>query len=92
MNACSTLVALFALVSINGMPISSANALYVNQELFRSIENHYIKKTKERTEEKSLPLLYHMIQLGCQLGHTYFQPEACLRFRLHSDQFHSTIA
>ena len=32
-KACSTLVAFFALVSINGMPISSANA-------FRAQSNH----------------------------------------------------
>lgn len=52
MKACSTLVAFFALASINGMPISSANALYVNQELFQSIEKDCTRRTNPKKENE----------------------------------------
>lgn len=77
MKACSTLVALFALASINGMPISSAKALYVNQELFQSIKHCTIRTNSNKKMNRMLDL-----NLCCIIRHC----SVIIQVRLISNQ------
>jgi hypothetical protein len=61
-KACSTLVAFFALVSINGMPISSANALINKSDQVHRVISVINRSAKEKIamgrEHSLLPWLF----------------------------------
>lgn len=90
MKACSTFVAFLALVSIKGMPISSANAFTKKNNLF---QQRFISLKQKHTSKhrKCLPLLFHKAQPCFQQDRTCFQQGACSHSHLHIGQSHSTI-
>lgn len=74
-KACSTLVAFFALVSINGMPISSANALINKSDQVHGVISALNSSAIEKKTAMGGSIVFY---LGCFRRHNFVSSEVTL--------------
>jgi hypothetical protein len=76
-KACSTFVAFFALVSINGMPISSANALKNKSDQVHTVISVINNPTKDKKKKKKRAM-GSRLYLSCFGRHNFVSSEVRL--------------